>query len=439
VASLIIQTHLSYTLLVPPLCLWGVVWLVHRHGLRPTARIAVIAAVVGLVCWAQPLADQLTGEGNLGTLAGGLGTEQETVGGSLGVRLAADVLVTPPAWARDSFATEVRVPRGQSPLIGSRPNVAGLPSASTAVAGLALVGAVLAVAWLRARRGRDADARAAVGVAVTAFVVAIVVTVRLPVGGVGVPPHQVRYLWPIGVFLTASVLAALVPRRWSGRVLAALAVVLAVLTLPTHAVPAGPQDDADAIPVVRELATQLGPLRDEGTVLYDTSTLRFAEPWTSALLALFQEQGIDFTLDDHVWVRQLGAGRADHGEADARVFVREGDDALEVPAGMRRIALVEGLDVGEQRELGALERSLRDLPIALNAHGRAAREAGALPGFADGTPTAELLLSFGELAALVNDGLLAVPPARADDVHRYASLRHRWDRHTVALFLDPTP
>jgi hypothetical protein len=204
-------------------------------------------------------------------------------------------------------------------------------------------------------------------------------------------------------------------------------------------VPAGPQDDSDAIPVVRELSHHLGSLHDEGKVLYDTSQLRFAEPWTSALMAVFQEQGIDFTVDDHVWARQLGSARADTGDADARVFVREGDAALDVPSGMRRVAFVKGLDMDEQRELGMLERKLVDLPIVLSPDGEAARASGALPAFVGHTPSAEQLLGFGELASLLNDGMLAVPSDRADDVARYASLRYRWDRHTVALFLDPTP
>jgi hypothetical protein len=440
VASLLVQTHLSYTLLAPPLCLWGLAWLVRRHGFRGVLRAVVATVVVGLLCWSQPIADQVTGEGNLGTLASSLGTKQETVGAGLGVRIAADVLGVPPFWGRDGFGDDIRVPKGQSPLRGVRPNVAGLSSGMGALLGLAVVGALLVLAWLRARQQRDVAARAFVGVAGAALVIALFVTVRLPVGGVGVPPHQVRYLWPVAVFVTGAVVVSLLPRSWAGRALAAAAVVLAVLTLPFHAVPAGPQDDRDAIPVVRALSHKLDSLQDEGTLVYDTSQLRFAEPWTSALMAVFQEQGIDFTVDDHVWARQLGSGRLDRGDADARVFVREGDAAREVPSGgVRRVAYVEGLDMDEQRELASLERKLIDLPIVLNPDGEAARASGALPQFVGDTPTAEQLLAFGGLAGLVNDGLLSIPADRADEVARYASLRYRWDRHPVALFLDPTP
>jgi len=441
VGSLIVETHLSYALLVPPLVLWGLAWLARRHGVRTIVRPVVAALVVGVVCWAQPVADQLVGEGNLGALARSVGTKQDAVGAGVGARIVADVVATPPWWGRDGFGHDLRVPAGQSPLLGPRPNIAGLPGASGAVIGLAIVGVVLALALLRARRQRDDAALAAVAAATFGLAVAIVVTIRLPIGGVGVPPHQVRYLWPLAAFATAAAVLALAPRRWGASILALAVVVLTVLDVPFHAVVAGPQADADAIPIARQLCSQLGTLRDDGTLVYDTSRLRFAEPWTSAILACLQERHVDFTLDDPVWVRQLGSARADDGAADARIFVREGDAAVAMPPdGIRRVAVVEGLDDDERRELGTLERSLVDVPVVLNRAGRAALAHGSLQQFAGPVPpTAEQLLSYGGLAALLHDGLLVVPHDRARALARYADLRFRWDRHTVALFLDPKP
>jgi hypothetical protein len=154
-------------------------------------------------------------------------------------------------------------------------------------------------------------------------------------------------------------------------------------------------------------------------------------------MAAFQERGIDFDVDDEGWVAQLGTGRRDHGAAKVRVFVREGNAAEEVPEGARRVALVEGLDADRANELARLERQLIDLPIELTTAGRRAEEAGGLPSFEHATPTAEQLLSTGELAVLVRTELVRVPSARAAEVRRYADLRHRWDRHTVALFVEP--
>lgn len=436
VASLIVQTHLSYALLVPALCLWGVAWLARTHR-RDIAKAAIATVVVLGVCWVQPFLDQVTGEGNLATLATNANGATDSVGSALGARLTAEVVASPPWWGRPSFGDSVLPPRGQPPLLHGAPNIAGLPSAGVAVAGLVVTFALLGLAWWVARRRRDPAGRTAVAVAALALLGALAATATLPVGRLGVAPHQVRYLWPVAAFATAATGAVLLPRRWAVGALLTATAVLAVLNLPQHDMHSGPAADADAIPVVRALARQLGPLREEGTVLYDTSGLRFAEPWTSSMMAALQEWGIDFDVDDEGWVGQLGPGRRDHGAAKVKVFVREGTAATAVPDGARRVALVEGLDAAESRELARLERRLVDLRVVLNGDGRRARDAGGLPSFEQGAPTAEQLLSTGELAALVQMDLLRVPASRASDVTRYGSLRSRWDRHTVAVFVAP--
>jgi hypothetical protein len=434
VASLIVQTHLSYAVLVPVLCLWGVVWLVRAHG-RALARPAVVTAVVLALCWAQPLWDQLFGEGNLLTLAGNVGSAEETVGPSLGTRIVADVVATPPWWARPSFADAVNPPPGQPSVLEGAPNIANLPSSGAALVSIGAVGALLAAAWSVARRRRDAAARAGVGIAALALLLVLAATASLPVGQLGVAPHQVRFLWPVSAFVTA-VLALVLVRR--PLVLGVGVVVLAALALPHHNAGAGPAADAEAIPVVRALAAQLGSLEGRGPVLYDTR-LRFAEPWNSALMAELQSRGIEFHVDDEGWLRQLGSRRRHDGRAVLRLFVREGAAAREVPEGARRVAHHEGIDAGEQAELERLETSLADLRVRLNAAGQAALAAGTLRAFADGPPTARRLLETGELAALVRNDLLSSPPSRRRALDRYADLRHRADRHTVAVFVADEP
>jgi hypothetical protein len=436
VASLIVQTHLSYVLLVPLLCLFGIVRLVLRHR-RALVRTAAIAAVVVAACWVQPVIDQNAGEGNLGTLASNARSATASVGTPLGARLAADVVASPPWWARPSFSDELLPAAGQPPLVHGRPNIAGLPSATMAALGLLLAAGVLAAGWWLARRRRDGASQTFAVVAALALAGALVATLTLPVGRLGVAPHQLRYLWPVATFGTAAALLALLPRRRAVPLLAGAVLVLSVLNLPRHDAHTGPAADAEAIPVVKALTRQLGPLEDEGTVLYDTSGLRFAEPWTSPVMAALQERGIDFDVEDEGWVGQLGPARRDHGAAKMKVFVREGSAAAAIPAGARRVAYVAGLDADEQSALARLERKLVDLPIALTDAGRRARAIGALPSFARSTPTASQLLDTGELAVLVQRHLVRVPAARAADVERYASLRHRWDRLTVAVFVAP--
>jgi hypothetical protein len=436
VASLIVQTHLSYAVLVPPLCAWGVVWLLRRYR-RDLTRSAVAAVVVLGVCWLQPAVDQVIGEQNLTTLASNAGGASSSVGPTLGARLAADVVATPPWWSRPSFGDALLPPTGQPPVLNGTPNIGGLPSARVAVIGLAVVFGLLAVAWSTARRRRDVAGRAIVAVAGLALAGALVASAMLPVGRLGIAAHQLRFLWPIAAFSTAALALVALPRRYVVAALLGVTATLAVLNVPAHNARTGPVADADAIPVVRELVRQLGALQDEGTVLYDTSGLRFAEPWTSSVMAALQERGIDFDVDDEGWVAQVGTSRRDHGAAKVRVFVREGNAAEEVPKNTRRVAFVEGLEADQANELARLERQLIDLPISLTAAGRRARDAGGLPSFVRASPTAEQLLSTGELSVLVRMDLVRVPPARSADVRRYADLRHRWDRHTVAVFVGP--
>ena len=432
VASLVVQTHLSYALLVPALCLWGVVWLVRAVGLAGLRRTLVTTAVVLGLAWVQPLVDQVAGNGNLGDLASSAGASESSVGASLGLRLVADVVATPPWWGRHSFADAVQPPPGQPPLLDGEPNIDGLPSPAIAVAALAVVTALLALAWVVARR-RDPVARAGVGVAAVALVLATGATVTLPIGLLGVSPHQVRHLWPVAALVTATVALVLVRRT---AVLVVAAVALSLLSLPRYDAGAGPADDADVIPALRALTSQLGTLEDEGTLLYDTSRLRFAEPWTSSVMAALQERGIDFVVREEGWARQLGTRRRWDGRRLGRIYVLEGDAAREVPPGSVRVAHVDGLTPEERDELAHLERRLADLGIRLNADGRAARDVGALRSFEERTPTADELIATGELSTLVRERLLHLPRSRQRAAARYADLRYRWDRHTVAVLLE---
>jgi hypothetical protein len=172
-------------------------------------------------------------------------------------------------------------------------------------------------------------------------------------------------------------------------------------------------------------------------VLVNTKT-RYAEPWTSALMATLQGLGVDFRVDDEGWARQIGTGRRDDGRTEWVLFFREGAAADTVPKGARRIARHDGLSVDERTELGRLERALDGLDVVLNDDGRDAVAAGGLPVFAHGRqPTTSELLTDGSLAELVRLGLVEVPRARAAEVARYQHLRTAADRETVAVYVAP--
>ena len=436
VASVIVQTHLTYALLAPALCAVGLVLLVHRRR-RAVLRPAAVTLVVLALAWAQPIADQLTGTGNLGALAGGVGASEDTVGAALGARVAADVLAVPPWWARPSFEDAYRVPPLQPTHVDGVPNVAGLPSGAVAAAALVIVALVLVGCWLVARRRRDDVARTGLVIAAVGLALGVAAVVTQPLSGVGLTGHQLRYLWPIGVFATAMLLLAVTARRGALAAPLVAIAVLSVLNLPASSSTVGPANDTDVMPIVRDLASQLDGLDVDAPLLYDTAGIRFAEPWTSAIMAALVERGIDFEVEEEFWVRQMGERRRADGDARERLFLREGEDAETVPEGARRVAHVDGLNDAERRELDALKRDLADLDVELNDAGRAASALDPLPYFRDAVPDVAEMVETGWLSIFVQGGLVTVPEDRRADAERYADLWYRWNRRTIALFIAP--
>ena len=93
IGSLILQTHLAYAFVVPTLAIWAVAGLVLKLRRdrrddpdvwpwvrRDALRVAALAAAVGVVCWVQPVIDQLGGQGNLGHLIQNASPPKRTVG-----------------------------------------------------------------------------------------------------------------------------------------------------------------------------------------------------------------------------------------------------------------------------------------------------------------------------------------------------------------------
>ncbi|MEY2590926.1 MAG: hypothetical protein QOJ67_2910 [Acidimicrobiaceae bacterium] len=364
VASLILQTHVGYLYLVSGLVLWamtGLVLLERRRAKAPDVdpdaaakqrrrwkTVSISTAVVMALCWAQPLIEQLTssGEGNLSRLASSAGQAKEVAGANLGVRIAASVLALPPFWGRPSFSELLRPADGTQilPGVGS---IGGLSSTPLAVASLAAVMLLLAAcAWWRWRR----DDRLSASAAVTALFLVIIATatcVTMPVGILGVAPHQVRWLWPIGIFAAFSLAVALARWRSSSSVLGRGVVVFAIAafglslaTIPEYIPDGSGNADHDTVASVRELDRQMGAVEGKGTILFDPDGMPIFEPYTTALQAELQRRGIDFVVDSPVLLRQLGDHHANHGQAHVRLFVRAGEAALTEQPGAERVALV---------------------------------------------------------------------------------------------------
>jgi hypothetical protein len=468
VGSLVVQTHLSYVILVAVLGTWAVVGLVlelrHRRredpgawpGLRRrTVWAGAVAGVVFVACWAQPLVEQFTsdGEGNLARLARNAGDRAvQTTGYRLGTQLVATVVTLPPWWFRSSFG-DAYLPSGSAPSAGFVASAdADVASLGLAVASMMLLAAVLAWCAWDARRRRDRVAGRAIATAAVALLAGLATAGRMPVGVLGVAPHQFRWLWPLGAFSVFAVGATLARRRGpvgSARLVGVLALataVVAALNLPSNNQRVGPSSTDWAIRPARELGDQMGVLEAEGTLLFDVRDIKVFDPYTAAVMAELQRRGISFVVDDPIMVRQLGPARRFTGSnAETVLALKTGEAARARLPGARRIAMREGLAPPEQRELSRLTEQIveylrRHRPPRLDERGRTALEDGAFPTmrrYLSGEVDPEALVESRDLAAMVRAGLVVLDDPWARRFERYADLQTRSDDETVALFVRP--
>ncbi len=468
VGSLLLQTHLSYAVLVPVLAVWGVLGLVldlrRRRREHPQAwpslsrRFAVWGAAgagVGLVGWVQPLIEQFTaaGDGNLTRLADTLGESASgTVGYSRAAQLLASVTTLPPWWLRPSFG-EAWLPSPDAIVV--EPDSASLPSVPLAAGALAALAALIAWCLWDAHRRDDRVASSAVITAAVALVAGMVTAGQAPIGLFGLAPHQFRWLWPLAAFTAFAIAAALarrvapspVPRRALVGGFSVAAVVLSLLNLPTYNQGVGPSADDYAIPVIRDLGRQMGTLEGRGTLLVDLEGEEFASPYSTPIMAELQRRDIPFVVKDPTTIRQLGPTRRFTGSnADATLTYRVGNGTRKPPPGSRRVALHEALSASEREELDELRARIavylaeRD-GLELNRRGRAVARAGKLPqsrAKASGQPVSpEALLASREVLYTVQEDLLVLDEVWAPRFERYARLQDRFDEQTVALFLGP--
>ncbi len=469
VGSVLVQTHLSYAILVPALLGWGGGALaLHLRRQRrddtaawpPLGRRSTVAAVAalasGLLCWAQPLVEQFTsaGDGNLTRLIRTTAqAPEETVGYGRAVQLLAKVVILPAWWVRPTFG-RAWLPSPETVVLA--PEAAILPSPGLALAAAVGLVVVMAWSWWTGRRRHDRVVTAAVGTAAVAVLAGWVTAGQAPVGLFGLPIHHFRWLWPLGTFTTLAVATGLV-RRWrparpappamvAGVALVAL--VLSALNLPSYSQHVGPSGDEYAIPVMRDLGRQMAVLEDEGPLLFDPEGERFATPYSAAIMAQLQRRGIPFVVDDAGLVRQLGPARRFTGRnAEAALLYRVGDGVRTAPRGSRRVAIHESLDPSERRELASLRLRLAAHVdarggIELNRRGRTALAAGDLPRTVRhaeaGAVPADALLASRLVVVMVQRDLLVLEPRWAPRFERYAELQDRFDEQTVALFLRPT-
>ena len=463
VGSLVMQTHLSYALLVPLLGAWGIVGLLvclraersHDAGSWPERRTRSLrfggaAALVVVVCWLQPLIEQFTsdGSGNLTRLADSARNgDADTIGFGFGARVVATVVSLPPWWFRPSLREQF---------------TAGwkAPSLAAALVSLAVLALVLAWCTWDGRRRRDRVSWWAIATAIVGLLTALITAGRGPVTVFGkVTPHTFRWLWPLGAFMFFAV-AITVARRFARHaggsaqslplvgVFAIATLVVAVLNIPYADEGLGPNSQEYAIPAAQDLANHMGSLEHEGPLLIDDLFHgAFADPYGGTAVAELQRRGIDFVAHDPVLVRQFGpARRFDDDNAKAQLLLRTGDAARQAPPGSRRVALGEGLSVADRRELARLRTEIRDYieagRLRLNERGQAALRTGDLPKlveFQRQGANPQPLFDSREVDVMIRRHYLALDGTWERRLERYADLQQRADLETVALFLAPLP
>jgi hypothetical protein len=462
VGSLVVQTHLSYIILVPLLGAWGIfglaVALRRERGKAPDAwsdrrrralRYSAVGGVVLAVCWIQPLIEQFTsdGRGNITRLLDSARSPTDTIGFGFGTRVVATVVSLPPWWFRPSMNDTF---------------ISGwdAPSLAGSILSLFILAAVLAWCAWNAHRRHDRVSTWALATAVVALAIGLVTAGRGPVTVFGkVTPHTFRWLWPLGAFVFFVVAASLGRQLARRAVKSAYSVALVgVFTLATVAVAAlnlpfadqgrGPNSFEYAIPAARDLASNMGSLEGQGPLLIDDLFHgTFADPYGGAAAAELQLRGIPFVTEDAALERHLGPARRFNGRnAKAALLLRTGDETLEAPPGSRRVALGEGLSAADQRELSRLKTLiaayLSQGRLRLDRRGQAALERGSLPNLAQVQGSGadpRTLFTSRELDVMVREHFLVLDDVWSKRFERYADLQHQWDQQTVALFVAPIP
>ncbi len=462
-ASLCLQNHLGYAYLAPSLCLAALAGavVVYRRRWRLDAdaraadsarlrRTGAMSVATMLVLWAQPLWEQMFGEGqgNLTRILSSTGSDEPTVGARLGTRIVAAVVALPPFWGRSSFVgTVVHAPYDAD---GITIHPVGLPGLAISVASLVVVFALMAVSAAVAWKRRDRPGLAAVAVAIVALVLALGSLTIMPIGPLGLTPHQMRWLWPVSAFVVLALVLALVAplaHRAVRGALVMVCLVFAALNAPAHVQLAGPDTFQESIHVARSLNDQLVGYRSDAAIWFDTRGLRYLEPYSAAVIAALQQAEVDVRVDDPGLVRQLGTARRADGGESLRLYLREGHEALSAPDGVERIAFTTPLSAGELDELSAGEAAMVDeialMGIEFTASGSAAIEAGTFvftrAEIEEQALDAAGFVASGLAARLVDADALVLAPSVAEFFERAADLRNRLGTTTVAVFVEPIP
>lgn len=362
--SLVVQTHFTFiyqsaTIAVTALVVFAIS---ERHRLREraTMRWGAIALGVAIVCWVQPLWDQFFDTGNMGNVIAQSGGNDHDVTVGTGVRLIADTTLLPPFWGPGTMTSFIRARHLASPM--------------AALIGVICWSAVLAGVFLLARRYHR---RAVVGLAVVsaaAFVSALFAGGMIPPNPrFGLVPQNYYWMWPVGIFLTFTVVAGVVTlppvrswlsdRRVHTQVTVAVAVVAVVACLPGLRSTIGwPEFDNEnevsrdvADPLMNQFSAALDRLDIDGPITINATPGDLQERYT--MMAEMQQHGIDFKFRPGAQhLARFGMARCETSDSRHLLTLVAGPPSTQPRPGAVVLARVDKFTKREAKELTRLNK-----------------------------------------------------------------------------------
>ncbi len=339
-ASLVVQTHLSYPILIAALAIPTLVGLVVDHRRPPDTRNSittrytpqyVLAGAVGVALWIQPLIDQFWFRGNLGRVldsgAEGTGPSIET-----SFRLVADVLISPGGYLRPGF-------RKFAPQMSNGTDVQAV--------GLFLLFVVLfgaAAVLMRSGRRRPAAGLAVAAVACTA---AVVNTVSLPVPPFGLQADNLRWLWSTSGLLVIGAFCAAqrwLPIRWS-RAGNTVWLVLLVAIVGVNILPSIQNQRSDEYAIITrsasDLVEQLNAASISGLIVIADDEY-FANAYKYLIVTVLNTKDVDYRFESLEQEYRFGDDRLADGTEPQRLLQYHGPEADRHSADPGLLAYVDG-------------------------------------------------------------------------------------------------